>query len=1342
MRRISLAILVSLVAVAMMAPAAAQAHLAVAKLGPPPVECQSAFGVECAYGLGPLYMGNTYIGGLHISPHLIHEGETVTETFYPKIVRCISGEPCASSWYWSLPGEPVSSCGREDLSCTFKAIYSSAYPPTETSSGWSGGWDVAELGICGFNGCANASDYYYVVPGNLRGLSGSVRNASGEPLLGAEVEIEGAAGSETVEVDPTTGTYSVILPPGRYSVTVDSEGGEAHPVQCTNGRIHGGGECEIDLTENDGNASFVQNQSLSIVGTPKVAEPSSGSTPEQFKIAISEASEEPVTVKWATADSSATAAAGNYKAAGGEVTIPAGARSVPVTVQVLPGNGTTQTPAVYYFAKIVSVVSGSVTVNQKARQALGTILVPGVAGVITGPPKSGGGEREPVSGVTMSLSGTADSGQSVSRTTTSDTSGEYRFRVDPGKYTVTPTLVSPKGEKTSFNTEACEGKKEEHSCELTLPSGTSVYTANFSGGLLLLGKVVDSEGKGVAGVKVSIAGPESKTVETESEAGFKAELGPGTYTVTAQPREKHEYFAVESEDCKPTEEGKSCTVALTKDRSVEFTECVLANPNGEPLPAKTPDPIPGAITHGQLEAVGCFTHHSDGTDTSERNVRLDGVDVVPTKGASIVIDGTSVTSTGPVLVKVDGFTLMEPSHFHFTYGGSSVATNDISSNSPTLAAVPNIFGIPVALGSGGALSSPMLQATKGTTTFTLAGQAVLPLNTTAKWNIEESGFTEGKNPVRSLGVSGSFVTTNRGGFQPGQFCVKVANASPFGKAGGEISQAVLCWAPTKHEWSLQALYNLPSVAAKFVRQVNLMGSIVYNENGPEGLLGYRLRSAELQLRGFGGGVEGINGIPLGDGVFFNGAGGGWTNDLSTEPAKLKNFNLTGALTLGPEVQGESMFSLDGQVKVQPFGEIEGKQVPSLYEVEGLLTALHGTPLQIALGHSHLRFTFSPYVAAEIESELGLALGPLGGFEFKEGGFWDGKNEVFQLEGGGTSGVGPLKLTAEGVLSAGQGKLYAVACLTGGNRASKGSGFAAGALQTFYPKVSLELFPAGTCDIGKYKQPAPVPAAASASAPEAVSVKLSHHLRGTVLAVKGVTSAPLVTLTGPGVNLTQPSSETLTVGASAKLVRDEAAKTTYVVLYSPAAGTYSIAPRAGSSGIASVMEADAAPIAKVSAHVSVASCRSTVRYHATVPKGVRVALYAKGGRSLAFLGYAHNGRGRASFSASPLMGGHGQILALESASGYARPSKRVASYMAHATRARVRGLRVRHGTVTWEPSCGPVSYTATVTVGKRTRSLQVKGSSAKLPSGHGSATVTVVAHGAAGASAPARLRVKL
>ena len=51
-----------------------------------------------------------------------------------------------------------------DMTCTWKAAQASEFPPSESVSGWRGGWEVWESGFCGFIGCAPSGDYYYVKP--------------------------------------------------------------------------------------------------------------------------------------------------------------------------------------------------------------------------------------------------------------------------------------------------------------------------------------------------------------------------------------------------------------------------------------------------------------------------------------------------------------------------------------------------------------------------------------------------------------------------------------------------------------------------------------------------------------------------------------------------------------------------------------------------------------------------------------------------------------------------------------------------------------------------------------------------------------------------------------------------------------------------------------------------------------------------------------------------------------------------------------------------------------------------------------------------------------------------
>jgi hypothetical protein len=518
----------------------AHALLATAKLGAPPQSCIDAppsLYYECEYGDPPKYMGYTYIGGLRISPKVIHEGETATESFYPLTVKCISGEPCASSWGWEPIGEQISGCGlggvSTDLTCTFKAIYPSPYPPSEIRSGWSGGWDVAALGICGFNGCADAFDYFYVVPGNLRGLSGTVTGANGQPLVGATVYVSSSEGTEAAEVSPENGSYSFILPPGSYDVSVvPAGGGPVNATQCTHGKIQGE-DCIVDLSEKDGTASFVQGESVSIVGTPKVAEPESGeTTPAQFKIALTEAASAPVTVAWKTQDGTATVAAKNYHGTGGTVTIPPGARSVPVSVEVLPGSGAGTAPALIFYAKITSV-TGEATLNQAASATTGTIVLPTVAGKVTEPDATNPEGVKPVEGATVTLTGKATTGQTVTRTEQTNGLGEYTFSVDPGTYEVSVT-----GKQQVFTVKECEGNTINGSsgtktvCKLSPAAGSATYRANFTSGC-----VIPDPGGGPLPSGTPTPIPGAKTYDNLEAVGcWKTSDGGNTWTSTQNVR--------------------------------------------------------------------------------------------------------------------------------------------------------------------------------------------------------------------------------------------------------------------------------------------------------------------------------------------------------------------------------------------------------------------------------------------------------------------------------------------------------------------------------------------------------------------------------------------------------------------------------------------------------------------------------------------------------------------------------------------------------------------------------------------------------------------------------------
>jgi hypothetical protein len=99
-------------------------------------------------------MAATYYGQIHISPHLVKLGEDLTATAATALGGKVGWSP--------PPGPVVAGCKGEEPTCTWKATEGSDYPPSESRSGWSGGWEVYEAGFCGFFGCAPSGDYYYV----------------------------------------------------------------------------------------------------------------------------------------------------------------------------------------------------------------------------------------------------------------------------------------------------------------------------------------------------------------------------------------------------------------------------------------------------------------------------------------------------------------------------------------------------------------------------------------------------------------------------------------------------------------------------------------------------------------------------------------------------------------------------------------------------------------------------------------------------------------------------------------------------------------------------------------------------------------------------------------------------------------------------------------------------------------------------------------------------------------------------------------------------------------------------------------------------------------------------
>ncbi len=448
-RRVGILCVVMLAAATFSALSSTLAHAA-GTLGPPPE------GLE-----------QTYYGEITVSNHIVHKGEVITFEETPKEGGTFSGwgyeEPV------SFPGY-MSGCTKESTSCSFREEYGYPYP----APGKPTNWVIFGAGFCGFFGCAGYDTYYYSL--GPATISGYVRESSGKPVPNATVSISGPEGSN-VETNEA-GLYTAsVEQAGPYKVSVEESGdlGGLAVTECS-GKIEGD-TCDIELEYGSTTAGFTVSgtpDGVSISSGNAVPEPTSGSVPATFTISLPAAQSEPVTIGYETVDGTATAAANDYTAVpSGSVVIPAGETSAQIQVQVDDGSGQAMTETEGFKVRLTSV-SGELQISSTAGSAPQTITVPGITGTAIG--KNG----KPLAGTSISLAGTAGSGQMVSRQIETNAAGKYALYADPGSYALTATApASTPGEL--FASKCPGGSSIANGCQLQLASGAR-ETINFSQG--------------------------------------------------------------------------------------------------------------------------------------------------------------------------------------------------------------------------------------------------------------------------------------------------------------------------------------------------------------------------------------------------------------------------------------------------------------------------------------------------------------------------------------------------------------------------------------------------------------------------------------------------------------------------------------------------------------------------------------------------------------------------------------------------------------------------------------------------------------------------------------------
>jgi len=157
-----------------------------------------------------------------VAPHVVSVGGVVTARTGPGTGGCTHSQ---LEWNWFVNGEKSTTCGTSSTSCEIKA--------TRPTSGYRPICAVGTGASAGIQACdyvAVEASGVYTVSGQLTARSALIKRfADGTPSLAnvanAKVEAIDAEGQPTIAKTAADGSYSLGLPRGRYTITVEPDAG-------------------------------------------------------------------------------------------------------------------------------------------------------------------------------------------------------------------------------------------------------------------------------------------------------------------------------------------------------------------------------------------------------------------------------------------------------------------------------------------------------------------------------------------------------------------------------------------------------------------------------------------------------------------------------------------------------------------------------------------------------------------------------------------------------------------------------------------------------------------------------------------------------------------------------------------------------------------------------------------------------------------------------------------------------------------------------------------------------------------------------------------------------------
>ena len=287
-----------------------------------------------------------------------------------------------------------------------------------------------------------------------------------------------------------------------------------------------------------------------------------------------------------------------------------------------------------------------------------------------------------------------------------------------------------------------------------------------------------------------------------------------------------------------------------------------------------------------------------------------------------------------------------------------------------------------------------------------------------------------------------------------------------------------------------------------------------------------------------------------------------------------------------------------------------------------------------------------------------------------------------------------------------------------------------------------------CDLDPYRTPAPARARAAQAGGQ--SFVVAPGTKVVNVRVTGTGGAPDVVVVSPSGERIEPLADVGAARADTRALAASYGDVTFVGVNAPAAGTWQVVPKDGSSAIAALATRTDVPAPVVAGSVGGRGYKRLVSYRATTGNGLKTTIVETGPMGSRVLGVAKGARGTIRFAPAPGPRGKRTIEAIVERDGMPRLRKAIGSYTAPPTRkpGKVRALKVvRRGTAVtarWRKGARATTYAVRfdlpdgrrlLKVGKPTRST-FRGAPRK-----GRVRVTVVARDRGGRRSPAVSRTR-